>query len=84
MIYPPAEENNGRCVAATSGGVAGLWQVKNCDTRYKYLCKSVREGYTQAPTVTPPNPTEPNNNNCAQGWIGYGNKCFRVKKKNML
>lgn len=74
------EENNGNCVAATTGVVAGLWQVKGCNTRYDYLCESVREGYTAAPTVTPPrNPTTPNDNNCAEGWIGYGDRCFGVR-----
>ncbi|KAJ8036335.1 Macrophage mannose receptor 1 [Holothuria leucospilota] len=87
--YLEPQENNGNCVAATSGLVAGLWQVKDCSSRYDYLCEVVRDGYTAAPTVTPPrNPTPPNDDNCADGWIGYGDKCFRVydfgdKTRNM-
>lgn len=74
------EENNGDCVAATSGIVAGLWQVKNCTTRNDFLCERVRGGYTPPPTVTQPiNPTAPSDSNCAEGWIGYANKCFKVQ-----
>ncbi|KAJ8017578.1 C-type mannose receptor 2 [Holothuria leucospilota] len=77
--YLEPKENNGNCVAATTGVMAGLWQVKSCNTRYDYLCESVREGYTAAPTVTPPrNPTTPHDTNCAEGWIGYGDRCFGV------
>ncbi|XP_071824781.1 macrophage mannose receptor 1-like isoform X2 [Apostichopus japonicus] len=77
--YLEPKENNGDCVAATSGIVAGLWQVKNCTTRNDFLCERVRGGYTPPPTVTQPiNPTAPSDSNCAEGWIGYANKCFKA------
>ncbi|XP_072020213.1 macrophage mannose receptor 1-like [Amphiura filiformis] len=72
------DNSNGDCVAATSGVVAGMWQDKACYDELNYVCEKGRIGFTAPPVTQPPPPTQPSNQGCATGWIGYGNNCFRV------
>ncbi|XP_072020262.1 macrophage mannose receptor 1-like [Amphiura filiformis] len=72
------DNSNGDCVAATSGTISGLWQDQECNNEFNYVCEKVRLGFTAPPVTVPPAPTDPSNEGCAAGWIGYGNNCFRV------
>ncbi|XP_072020400.1 macrophage mannose receptor 1-like [Amphiura filiformis] len=68
----------GNCVIADAGvSSSGYWFNFNCDDTHAYVCEQLRDGYT---TSAPNNPgkTNPSNINCAPGWIGYGNGCFRI------
>ncbi|XP_068427308.1 macrophage mannose receptor 1-like [Clinocottus analis] len=69
------------CVAMTAGFFAGLWDVRPCTNKEKYICKHLAEGaaLTPAPPIANP-PT------CVKGWklIELRNYClkeFSILKK---
>ncbi|XP_057680492.1 macrophage mannose receptor 1 [Corythoichthys intestinalis] len=67
------------CVALATGVSAGLWDVVNCGSKEKYICKKVAEGVhmTVAPPTTPAL-------NCDPGWtpVASRNVCFKVYTKS--
>ncbi|XP_061660890.1 macrophage mannose receptor 1 [Syngnathoides biaculeatus] len=70
------------CVALATGMSAGLWDVVDCGSKEKYICKGPAEG-AQVTTVPPTTPAL----SCASGWTPVANRnvCFKVyKKKNDL
>ncbi|XP_077993135.1 C-type mannose receptor 2-like [Glandiceps talaboti] len=69
------DNSNGDCVGANTGSNAGLWTATSCDGAMPYICEKTRPGFTKAP-VTVPYATNPSNVGCADGWLGYGSKCF--------
>ena len=75
-----SDDSSGNCVAATSGIVAGMWQDQACNNEFNYVCEKGRIGFTAPPVTQPPPPTQPSNQGCAPGWIGYGNFCYRVRR----
>ncbi|XP_071507011.1 macrophage mannose receptor 1-like [Diadema antillarum] len=78
--YAQPDDSAGMCVAASSGGTAGLWKNVACDTALKYVCERVRDGYTARPTVPAPGPpTQPNDNGCYYDWVGYGAWCYKIE-----
>ncbi|XP_051465466.1 macrophage mannose receptor 1-like isoform X2 [Apus apus] len=75
------------CVAMKTGSAAGLWNVLDCETKQRYICKQWAKGATASPLpTTAPVPT------CPEGWISnnHGNSCFKcfcrtnAKKKSWL
>ncbi|XP_053915277.1 macrophage mannose receptor 1 isoform X1 [Cuculus canorus] len=75
------------CVAMTTGPAAGLWDVLDCETKQKYICKQWAKGITSPPVpTTTPVPT------CPEGWVANSDssscfKCFyrsNIKKKSWL
>ncbi|NWR44647.1 MRC1 protein, partial [Regulus satrapa] len=66
--------NNLGCVAMRTGTAAGLWDVLNCETKQKYICKQWAKGATVPPIpTTAPVPT------CPDGWVSnnHGSSCFK-------
>ncbi|NXE05182.1 MRC1 protein, partial [Lophotis ruficrista] len=75
------------CVAMRTGTAAGLWDVLDCETKQKYICKQWAKGATTSPTpTTAPVPT------CPDGWVSnnHSSSCFKcfyrsnIKKKSWL
>ncbi|KFU84339.1 Macrophage mannose receptor 1, partial [Chaetura pelagica] len=75
------------CVAMRTGSAAGLWNVLDCETKQRYICKQWAKGATASPLpTTAPVPT------CPEGWVSnnHGNSCFKcfcrtnTKKKSWL
>ncbi|KFW86143.1 Macrophage mannose receptor 1, partial [Manacus vitellinus] len=62
------------CVAMRTGTAAGLWDVLDCETKQKYICKQWAKGATIPPiTTTALVPT------CPEGWISNNHRssCFK-------
>ncbi|NXN35615.1 MRC1 protein, partial [Rhinoptilus africanus] len=75
------------CVAMRTGTAAGLWDVLDCETKQKYICKQWAKGATAPPIpTTAPVPT------CPEGWVSnhHSSSCFKcfyrsnTKKKSWL
>nr|XP_015210001.1 PREDICTED: macrophage mannose receptor 1 [Lepisosteus oculatus] len=68
------------CVALTTGTFAGLWDVINCDSNEKYICKHLADGVT-----TTPAPTTFPTGDCPSDWtvMAQGKSCFKLFKKNL-
>ncbi|KAI4891477.1 hypothetical protein NFI96_005398 [Prochilodus magdalenae] len=66
------------CVAMTTGILAGLWEVLNCNNQEKYICKQKAEGLITTPA--PPTTPAPQ---CSEGWYPLKNRdfCFKTKEK---
>ncbi|XP_032929413.1 macrophage mannose receptor 1-like [Catharus ustulatus] len=79
--------NNPGCVAMRTGTAAGLWDVLDCETKQKYICKQWAKGAT-----VPPIPTTALVPSCPEGWISNHHrsscfKCFcrsKIRKKSWL
>nr|XP_047917806.1 macrophage mannose receptor 1-like isoform X1 [Anser cygnoides] len=75
------------CVAMRTGTTAGLWDVLDCETKQKYICKQWAYGAT-----APPIPTTAPVHTCPEGWVSskYSSSCFKsfcrshIKKKSWL
>ncbi|TSL34563.1 Macrophage mannose receptor 1 [Bagarius yarrelli] len=69
------------CVAMRTGTSAGLWDVINCDSKEKYICKKIAEGVT---TTKEPPATQPLS--CPSKWIkkdpGSCIQIYRNEKDN--
>ncbi|XP_051871858.1 macrophage mannose receptor 1 isoform X2 [Pristis pectinata] len=67
------------CVGMATGNAAGLWDVHDCKTKAKYICKSWAAGVTPPPFI----PTTPASA-CASGWKTYENSkyCYKVGYEN--
>ncbi|XP_077592286.1 macrophage mannose receptor 1 [Stigmatopora nigra] len=67
------------CVALATGSSAGLWDVVDCNSQEKYICKQLAEGVhmTTVPPTTPPL-------NCAPDWTPVANRnvCYKVYTKS--
>ncbi|OXB84687.1 UNVERIFIED_CONTAM: hypothetical protein H355_001164 [Colinus virginianus] len=64
------------CVAMKTGTAAGLWDVLDCESKQKYICKQWAVGATAPPIpTTVPEPT------CPKGWISNddANFCYKVR-----
>ncbi|XP_074721575.1 macrophage mannose receptor 1-like [Strix uralensis] len=79
--------SNPGCVAMRTGTAAGLWDVLDCETKQKYICKQWAKSATAPPLpTTAPVPT------CPEGWVenNHSNSCFKcfyrsnTKKKSWL
>uniref|UniRef100_A0A663EA94 Mannose receptor C-type 1 n=1 Tax=Aquila chrysaetos chrysaetos TaxID=223781 RepID=A0A663EA94_AQUCH len=79
--------SNPGCVAMTTGTAAGLWNVLDCETKQKYICKQWAKSATAPPIpTTAPVPT------CPEGWVSnsHSSSCFKcfyrsnIKKKSWL
>uniref|UniRef100_A0A8C5T5E2 Mannose receptor C-type 1 n=1 Tax=Malurus cyaneus samueli TaxID=2593467 RepID=A0A8C5T5E2_9PASS len=66
--------NNPGCVAMRTGTAAGLWDVLDCETKQKYICKQWAKGAT-----VPPIPTTALVPTCPDGWISNNHRssCFK-------
>ncbi|NWR15196.1 MRC1 protein, partial [Emberiza fucata] len=66
--------NNPGCVAMKTGTAAGLWDVLDCETKQKYICKQWAKGAT-----VPPVPTTALVPTCPEGWVSnsHRNSCFK-------
>ncbi|NXO00786.1 MRC1 protein, partial [Rhinopomastus cyanomelas] len=62
------------CVALRTGTAAGLWDVLDCETKQKYVCKQWAKDAT-----APPLPTTALVPTCPQGWISndYSSSCLK-------
>ncbi|XP_070535732.1 macrophage mannose receptor 1-like [Ptychodera flava] len=69
------DNSAGDCVGASTGAVAGLWSAADCTGAMPYICEKTRPGFTKPP-VEIPYPTNPSDEGCAGGWLGYGSNCF--------
>ncbi|NXO79202.1 MRC1 protein, partial [Sitta europaea] len=77
--------NNPGCVAMRTGTAAGLWDVLDCETKQKYICKQWAKGAT-----LPPIPTTALVPTCPEGWVSNNHrsscfKCFcrsEIRKKS--
>lgn len=59
----------------TTGTAAGLWNVLDCETKQKYICKQWAKSATAPPIpTTTPVPT------CPEGWVSnsHSSSCFKV------
>ncbi|XP_059828140.1 macrophage mannose receptor 1 [Hypanus sabinus] len=67
------------CVGMATGNSAGLWDVYDCNTKAKYICRSWADGVTPPPFI----PTRPPAT-CASGWKTYDNSqyCYKVFVKS--
>ncbi|XP_069770759.1 macrophage mannose receptor 1 [Narcine bancroftii] len=63
------------CVGMATGTAAGLWDVYNCKTKAKYICKSWADGVTPSPFI--PSTLAPT---CAPEWKTYENSkyCYKI------
>uniref|UniRef100_A0A8C3XBH0 Mannose receptor C-type 1 n=1 Tax=Cyanoderma ruficeps TaxID=181631 RepID=A0A8C3XBH0_9PASS len=68
--------NNPGCVAMRTGTAAGLWDVLDCETKQKYICKQWAKGAT-----VPPTPTTALVPTCPEGWVSNNHRssCFKVR-----
>ncbi|NWW74487.1 MRC1 protein, partial [Climacteris rufus] len=66
--------NNPGCVAMRTGTAAGLWDVLDCETKQKYICKQWAKGAT-----VPPIPTTSLAPTCPEGWVSNNHRssCFK-------
>uniref|UniRef100_H0YSP9 Macrophage mannose receptor 1 n=1 Tax=Taeniopygia guttata TaxID=59729 RepID=H0YSP9_TAEGU len=79
--------NNPGCVAMRTGNAAGLWDVLDCETKQKYICKQ----WAKSATV-PPIPTTALVPTCPEGWVSNNHRssCFKgfcrskIRKKSWL
>ncbi|XP_077993133.1 macrophage mannose receptor 1-like [Glandiceps talaboti] len=69
------DNSQGDCVGVSTGTNAGLWTATQCTDSMPYICEKTRLGFTKPP-VTAAYPTNPSDEGCAGGWLGYGSKCF--------
>ncbi|XP_009084563.3 macrophage mannose receptor 1-like isoform X1 [Serinus canaria] len=77
--------NNPGCVAMKTGIAAGLWDVLDCETKQKYICKQWAKGAT-----VPPVPATALVPTCPEGWVSNNHrsscfKCFcrsNIRKKS--
>ncbi|XP_077993134.1 macrophage mannose receptor 1-like [Glandiceps talaboti] len=74
------DNSQGDCVGVSSGTDSGLWTAGQCDNSMPYICEKTRPGFTKPP-VTAAYPTNPSDEGCADGWLGYGSKCFLAISK---
>ncbi|XP_027025200.1 macrophage mannose receptor 1 isoform X1 [Tachysurus fulvidraco] len=67
------------CVAMRTGTSAGLWDVINCDSKEKYICKKIAEGVT---TTREPPITQPLG--CPSTWIKKDpGSCIQVNRHEL-
>lgn len=62
------------CAAMTTTVPVGIWSFINCKTKQKFICETLRDGYTTtiiSPPTTPPLM-------CPDNWITIDNNCFKV------
>ncbi|XP_052701321.1 macrophage mannose receptor 1-like [Crassostrea angulata] len=62
------------CAAMTTTVPVGIWSFINCETKQKFICETLRDGYTTtiiSPPTTPPLM-------CPDNWITIDNNCFKV------
>ncbi|NWU97743.1 MRC1 protein, partial [Upupa epops] len=79
--------SNSGCVAMRTGTAAGLWDVLDCETKQKYICKQWAKDAT-----APPIPTTTLVPTCSQGWVSndYSSTCLKcfdrsgIAKKSWL
>ncbi|XP_022088561.1 lymphocyte antigen 75-like [Acanthaster planci] len=72
------DDRTGHCVTMSSGKDAGYWADRDCSQQYRYICEKAKAGEPpiQPPPVNPP--TTPSSQDCASGWTGYGQRCFKA------
>ncbi|XP_070175303.1 macrophage mannose receptor 1-like [Littorina saxatilis] len=63
----------GTCVAMTTGRPVGLWTNYKCNTHMSYICELPRTGFTTPP---PTPPTTTSRLPCPRHWRGYRNICI--------
>uniref|UniRef100_A0A8C9N760 Macrophage mannose receptor 1-like n=1 Tax=Serinus canaria TaxID=9135 RepID=A0A8C9N760_SERCA len=61
--------NNPGCVAMKTGIAAGLWDVLDCETKQKYICKQWAKGAT-----VPPVPATALVPTCPEGWVSNNHR----------
>lgn len=62
------------CAAMTTTVPVGIWSFLNCTTKQKFICETLRDGYTT--TIVSPPTTPPLM--CENNWITIDNNCFKV------
>ncbi|MEQ2275125.1 hypothetical protein XENORESO_021066 [Xenotaenia resolanae] len=67
---------DGTCVAMTTGQIGGFWDDKQCSEEYAFICEKSRTD------ITPPTkaPTPPPSQGCADGWtaLPHFRNCYRL------
>ncbi|CAL9682123.1 unnamed protein product [Knipowitschia caucasica] len=70
------DNEDGTCVAMTSGQVGGFWDDKQCSEKFNFICEKER------PDISPPTkpPTPPPAQGCANGWTAqpHFRNCYRL------
>lgn len=75
MFFTSHKGSKSGCVAMRTGIAAGLWDVLDCESKQKYICKQWAVGATAPPiSTTAPKPT------CPEGWISNddASSCYKV------
>lgn len=78
LLCFPKDRKQG-CVAMLTGIFAGLWDILDCTSKQKYICKKAAEG-ALVTTVPPTTPAL----SCESGWtpVAKRNVCFKVSRTN--
>ncbi|KAK5617685.1 hypothetical protein CRENBAI_001663 [Crenichthys baileyi] len=70
------DNEDGTCVAMTTGQIGGFWDDKLCSQEYAFICEKSRTD------ITPPTkaPTPPPSQGCADGWtaLPHFRNCYRL------
>ncbi|XP_078283857.1 macrophage mannose receptor 1 [Rhinoraja longicauda] len=63
------------CVGMVTGRAAGLWDVHDCNSKAKYICRSWAAGATSPPVIPTTVPAT-----CSSGWKTYKNSkyCYQI------
>lgn len=71
-----AGRNTG-CVGMATGRAAGLWDVRDCNSKAKYICRTWAAGATSPPVIPTTVPAT-----CSSGWKTYKNSkyCYQVSQ----
>ena len=65
------------CAAMRTTVPAGIWSFLNCSATQKYICETLREGFTT--TMILSSTTAPLS--CPNSWIPLDGHCFKVLRR---
>lgn len=74
MLDSSSLDQTEACAAMTTTVPVGIWSFLNCTTKQKFICETLRDGYTTtfiSPPTTPPLM-------CPDDWVTIYNNCFKV------
>ncbi|XP_041087362.1 C-type mannose receptor 2 isoform X1 [Polyodon spathula] len=71
--------SKGGCVVLTTGSSTGLWEVRDCKTRAKYICRQ-NQDTSVSPELPVPVPTPSLTGTCPRGWSTSSSlyHCYKV------